>query len=319
MRIKYVLPIMLVLLVGIASFVIADFDEGNDYSATITLEKGWNLVSIYAIRNAVDVDQGEWDRKQIKAMDIRAIFFYDKYNNEYIQTYPNKEEEKLNELISKIDPETTGNYEDYWRYVSSSMWVYSNKKQSISYSTFDGPAPIDMITLKFGWNFLTILPDMTGKQLGEIAGSCNIEKAHGWWAERQTWDLIALDGGKFNDEIEMTGLGLIIKVPSDCTLGSGGTSPPGLPNGDSAECTDSDGGSVIDVKGKTGNLETEEFNNDVCFIKESETETTSTTECSGNNCYLKEYRCDSQGNVYSEDVLCEEHAGFTSCQDGVCI
>jgi len=69
----------------------------------------------------------------------------------------------------------------------------------------------------------------------------------------------------------------------------------------------------------TGDLNTNNGYNDVCFVKESTTETTSKTECSGNNCYIKEYYCDSvTGNPTSIDILCEEK-GFRSCKEGECI
>ena len=226
--------ILMMILVGIIGVVFADFDEGLEYKyQEVSLEKGWNLVSIYSIRQGADIDQSNWDREQIKKQNIKAIFFYDPYNKEYIRTYPDIEKDKLQEFVEKIDPEGGGDIDAYWRFTSSSMWVYSNERQTVSFGTTDGPAPINYITLKSGWNFLTITPEMTDKSLKDIEGSCSITKAYLWDAQNQQWgtifnllddrNILKNEGGLWN--------GLIVKVPNDCTLGSasGRVSPPELP------------------------------------------------------------------------------------------
>lgn len=93
--------------------------------------------------------------------------------------------------------------------------------------------------------------------------------------------------------------------------------PPVL--SDKKNCTDSDGGVIFDIKGLTGDVSTHDAYNDVCFTRESPTETTSVTECSGDNCYLKEYSCDSNtGDAVSTEILCKERE-FSSCKNGACI
>jgi hypothetical protein len=81
-------------------------------------------------------------------------------------------------------------------------------------------------------------------------------------------------------------------------------------------CSDTDGGVVIDVKGKTGNLISEDFMNDVCFMNDA-TGTTSTSQCSGINCSIKEYNCNSDGKYVSQDFSCNAR-GFNGCRDGAC-
>ena len=115
--------------------------------------------------------------------------------------------------------------------LSQPAWVYSDKKGLLKMKDLILIKPSE-ISLQKGWNFVTITPDMTGKQLGEIVGSCNVEKVYGWWQEHQDWDLIALDGGKFNKEIDLSGSGFIIKVTDNCKLGEvekNITPPPSLP------------------------------------------------------------------------------------------
>ena len=157
---------------------------------------------------------------------VNVVLVYDDNNKQYIQTYPLRENEKLNALMSNLNSDS----EFYWRWVSSSMWVYSNKKQEIEYATVDGPAPLNMITLHQGWNLLTITPQMSGKTLNDIKGNCDIKKSYAWWAERQTWDLIDLNDAPFSNSL--LGLGIIVKVSENCRLGTSESAivPPQIPN-----------------------------------------------------------------------------------------
>jgi len=169
------------------------------------------------------------------------------------------------------------------------------------------------------------MPNFINKSFNDLKGNCNIGKLYWWQPRDQQFMNILSDKDRMEvlRYSENIGSGLLIKVQESCTLFTGtsndGSDIPNVPEiPNIKECTDSDGGSVIDVKGMAGDLSANDAYNDVCFIKESSTETTSTPECSGDSCYLKEYYCDSKtGNPLSMDILCKER-GFNSCKNGAC-
>ncbi len=111
---------------------------------------------------------------------------------------------------------------------SQSAWVYSTKKGTIVYEYT--VLKLENIALNSGWNFMTMTPEMVGKNIMELKGTCNIEKAFGWEPDRKAWnDLL-------DEQLpeEATGAGFIIKVTNSCSLENTGsnsdTSPPPLPD-----------------------------------------------------------------------------------------
>ena len=114
----------------------------------------------------------------------------------------------------------------------SAFWVYSDKENVMEYYTLK-PAPLNEKRLVSGWNFIGITSDMVGKTIQEISSECDMEKAYYWNANvRGTsgWS----EMGETNNRVdkENVGYGFIIKVTSDCKLGTGGSSvnPPTIPN-----------------------------------------------------------------------------------------
>ncbi len=111
---------------------------------------------------------------------------------------------------------------------SQSAWVYSTKKGTIVYEYTK--LKLENIELNSGWNFMTLTPEMVGKNILELKGDCNIEKVFGWEPDRKTWnDLL-------DEQLpeEATGAGFIIKVSNSCKLenmggGNNGDNPPQLP------------------------------------------------------------------------------------------
>ncbi len=156
---KIILPIAFAIILASAVFVLADYDEADEYRTSITLEKGWNLVSIYAVPDALEGNLAEWNKKRLDDRDLGGIFIYDKYNDRYIQTYPNYDTEKMSLFAANLQNDPLK--KEFWAWTASSMWVYSNKKQVADYSTNDGPAPINLINLKSGWNFLSVIDNCT--------------------------------------------------------------------------------------------------------------------------------------------------------------
>ncbi len=211
----------LVLLVGLSVLVFARM-EGENLDGSVQLKKGWNLVTLYTF------DDDSWERGDLGYEGIRAAYFYNRYNDDYIRLYPGLEKDKMSEFASQMgDPEEGGSIYEYGGYVNSAIWVYSEKNQIINFRTLDGPLFPEHVGLKSGWNFLAVTPEFIDKSLNDLKGDCNIIKSYGWWTEQQDWDLIANDV-PFHESTLWRGI--VIKVSNDCTLGSSGvTEPPTLP------------------------------------------------------------------------------------------
>lgn len=298
-----------------------------DYEYTTQLQKGWNLIafsenfpsSAYQLPSQVEggvlppVNKALREFYESYGDDEDAplyAFAYDISSKSYKRIFPSPEFE-----LASGDP--------------SAIWVYA--KESGEFVHFaPNVKPLSQIQLDNGWNFLGINPEMVGKELGEIAGGCNIENAYAWGVERQTWDLIALDGGQFSNDV--VGLGMVVKVSSDCTLGSNGgstTAPPTLPVGneegstDSGQnCTDSDGGNYIYTKGTLaiivdGQTATAD---ESCVIDTDSSPTgmvwSDVSNCTGTACYVREGYCEtfeSSGDWWLE-TSCPN-----GCLNGACI
>ena len=226
---KMITPIALITIIGLAIFVSATFTEGDNIDGSVSLNQGWNLVSIYTIK--WDNDNSNFENK-----DIQAAFFYDKYNSRYIQIYPNREEQKFNEFATIMgDPEEGGDIKKYGAFVNSAMWIYSDKSQRLNFRTLDGPVYMRNAQMSIGWNFLTITPEMTGQTLNEMKGDCDWDRIYAWGreaGENQWMDLLNnpnfVDTEQFTES--MLWKNLVIKVSNDCTMGTSGTSPPTIPN-----------------------------------------------------------------------------------------
>ena len=270
-------------------FVSEEYTSGNKYNVEIQLVEGWNILAgLYNI-NAIS------ERSQIKKEDISVIWYYSPLKKEYFQMYPEEaSEEDLNEDISF--------YEGDDPILTSAMWVYSKKAGSLSYSTIRYDK-LNKRKLASGWNFVSITPDMKDG----FVGLCKIEKSYFWDNYNKEWfDFPYSNPNEFSwDGDTVFGYGLIIKVSSDCTLGSSSvssTNPPSLPSDEEGSCIDSDGGlnyyenGMITINGT-------QFRGDLCLNYYN-------TEYGT----LREYYCDSDGNVQQELYECPN-----KCIDGACI
>jgi len=224
-----------VCLVMLGVFVSAETLRGFEGEHEVNLEKGWNLVSLYAANGDVfDVRGNQELMNTLKEKGIRAVFYYDKYNERYIQLYPNhanKEKEVLN-FLSKMGNEGDERFiENYGTFANFAIWIYSEKPQLLKYRSVDGPLPMENVKLRVGWNFLAITSDMKGKAIKEIAGSCNIERAYYWNANARGssgWSEIGENNNRVDEE--NVNYGIVIKVLKDCMLGQKeAESPPAIP------------------------------------------------------------------------------------------
>jgi len=214
---KFILLVTFAIILGISVFVSAVQKEMNFPGTTTTADfteqsfkfvKGWNLVQ--------GVMNPEWIQKNSNY--IKAIFIFNPKTKEYVRFYPNPENNKIGET----------NYR--WEHFATigATWVYSEKEFTSNYWKFED-FPLDSTYLFAGWNFVGITSKITGKSIDNIKGDCSIEKVFFWSAPANKWFEFS-----FSEIIdrEYTGTGLVLKVSSDCNLGTSKdiTAPPAIPN-----------------------------------------------------------------------------------------
>ncbi len=303
----------------------------------LKINKGWNLVSVVVLGDvARDLNLQELDK-------IGALYWFDNLNKEYLRAYPEKETTKLFSLISRLDgsdvdfsdeSEVRVYNQDYGLIVNSAMWVYSLKKFSFKFDLLYEPLAYENLTLKKGWNFISVTPEMTdGYSINDLKGNCDIKKAYtygnGW---RDSWQDILISPLNKEDLWK----GIVIDVSEDCSLSlvnQGG--PPSLPgidisNENPKKCYDTDRGKNYFKKGEIiieeGDFEVSGLK-DNCVIKtlegsqegyyiEFNNEYYDSIESCDNldsNCYLAESYClDDLGNF--EVISCPN-----GCSNGVCV
>lgn len=304
MKSKFILSISLVLLVALVVVVSAKMTPYSDdslsnkanYNIEVPVSEGWNLMASSPI----------WDEKftgtsdsEIKQSNIKAVFYYFRHENKYLQMHPNNKE------VENYLRNAQGKSDEMLYFAQSPVWVYSDKTGVLKYQRSDFPKWSDssnVLSLSSGWNFVTITPEMVGESLNTLKGTCNIDKSY-IWDSGHRWENVPFEG-KFNNEV-LGGNGMLIKVSSDCKLALGGrssiTPPPSIP----VDCQDSDGGKNVSIKGSaTGTDWQGKFasHEDAC------------EETTYKN-YLREYYC-LDNIVQNEGNFCPSG---TTCTDGACI
>lgn len=197
--------VALILLISLGVLVCANtMTGGNDapYNVEVSVVKGWNIIAGIMPNEAITSDS------EIQASDIKAVWYYAPNLRRYVQIHPEVD------MSANIDDDVA---------LTSAMWVYSNKDGILKYSTLEDYMPLSMRQLSAGWNFVTITPEMVNGKFEDIKGNCNVEKVYAYDINQFV---------DFSDELlnNGEGIGLIVKVTNDCTLGeSSGISPPPLP------------------------------------------------------------------------------------------
>lgn len=226
---KFILPFALITLLGLAVFVSAldgVMTGGNDkpYTVEVSVEKGWNIIAGIMPNEAITADS------EIKASNLKAVWYYAPNLKKYIQVYP-----ETSDLFSQVDDDVA---------LTSAMWVYSDKAGRLKYSTLEDYMPLDLRELSAGYNFVTITPDMYVGVLdgagydyeyfiwNKIKRDCNLQSIHAWNPETKGW--ITVDANmNFGEEInDFIGMGMVVKVLNNCKLSrptDGVNQPPQLP------------------------------------------------------------------------------------------
>ncbi|MFA5019711.1 MAG: hypothetical protein WC533_01290 [Candidatus Pacearchaeota archaeon] len=224
MKQKIFFAVAILSLLSLVVFVSAIQKEMNFPGTTITGEfvqqnmqfgKGWNLVQ--GILNP------EWI--QTNSDNIKAIYAYNPTTDEYVRFYPEPENNKIGD--------TNFAWSTWGRF--GSLWVYSETDFNSNYWRFED-GMLSQTPLFSGWNFMAFTPEMSGQTFNQIKGNCNIEDIYLWNYAGQEWSDEASPKRQTSNldkpiDDDFEGYGFIIKVTSDCTLGTSGSSTvPELPN-----------------------------------------------------------------------------------------
>jgi len=298
----------LIILICLSTFAlgIENAQEGleDNIKLSIYVNKGWNVIAagIYALYHT--------DASEIKLDDIKAMYYYSNVQKSYIRIKPDMENDKVNNEERLLNNGITHEMQ------YAAMWVYSGKKGVLEYVTDDTPRFNDR-KLRKGWNFVSMTVDMYNGNYnpgecyeGEffswnaIQGQCNFEKISFFNPGTQSWTNIDPDMKmECYDFDDFLGLGMLVKVSADCTLGKSDDliTPPPIPN--SIRCEDTDGGINYPERGVA-----KTFSDDVDYALDSAGEF-----CDGNDVW-ESYCEDRDANVKQEVYNCPN-----GCQDGACI
>ncbi len=215
------------LLVGISVFVSAQL-RGYEQEYGATIYKGWNLVYGFTTPNQLE-------GQSLDKSHIKAIYAFMPMVQEYVRFYPNPEESKMENIISKLS-------NDEFNPSITALWVYSdatvegslnNIPHATEYWIERKPLPFNTNPLYKGWNFVGITTDMIDKTINGIKGNCNIERIYYWSQENQDWTDFMPHVEYQKIQKGQIGQGFVFKVSSDCRLGSPESSditPPSIPS-----------------------------------------------------------------------------------------
>ncbi|GEM_PF-6797703 len=290
--------------------------------ASFRFNPGWNLAPVNLFQSV-----GCADSENAKA-NISAIYLYSPLDKSYVGAGIGGEGTQVEALgrkytpyaLSHLTPTETG----------TSFWVYW-KGNPCTTSINTGSSYQELSTKKLfaGWNFMSIVPWMEGKNLNDMLGSCNVQRLATWSSESQSWSTSAgitpekLQAANTTFSNADIGKTLLVKTAAECSLSATGQIPPApaLPDDDSPastakpapKCTDSDGkdysvkGTAKGSYGGPGNIVGGE---EKCFLRSSPVESCTSLE---EKCELVEYYCQND-YLASEQYKCPK-----GCKDGACI
>lgn len=311
------MPIAIVTLFALAVFVSAldqnfVFDD-NSYKIEVQVYNGWNLLTYFNPDYIAE-------ESVIKKSDISAVFLYSPDLNKYIETYPN-----FNLPNSGLDSN-----DEYYDDASGfyAQWVYVNRpSETLIYEIpwyqgiYESSLSEGIINMKKGWNFIGINPAFMGKTIEEVKGNCEIQKVAIWMNNEQDWDVQSSSAIQTRDfQNWLLGEGIIIKVADTCTLGGSSSliNPPVIPEDDGSSeeatqemCVETDNGKDIINKGVTEKGVTN--GRDVCTIKQIDGSDITTTNCTGEDCFIIEFYC-QENKVSYDKISC-----LNGCSNGRCL
>jgi hypothetical protein len=204
----------------------AQSEQYERYNVEIQVNKGWNLIaSGFIFDKELDYLDESGD---IKKENIKVVYVYSNKINEYLSSYP-----IFDERASSGDRRGFINGDEV-DFIGQANWVYIDKSGILKYKT-KSIKVLDSTKLFAGWNFVSITPEMFYEKGGQevfswngVNGNCNFKKIYAWNPEEQDWVQISPDLESFDFD-DFIGNGMVVKVSSDCNLGSLGSGTGGVP------------------------------------------------------------------------------------------
>lgn len=169
-------------------------------TVSISLNKGWNLVSIPGKLKKFMSNQ---------CTDEKKLIAYVWIDGKYVTL------QEAREILGHEFAEFIG---------KNAFWVYSHNSCDLKVRIGDTTRASE-IDLSPGWNFLPVTYDMISRKAEEISKGCSINSIYSWDANHQEWDYVSLAHIVSNKDI---GKGYIARSSNYCWL-SGGLTPPPLP------------------------------------------------------------------------------------------
>jgi hypothetical protein len=217
--VKRLLVASLILILGLSVFVYAWAGE-----ASVTIDKGWNLVYGF-------MSPDQLDGQVLEKSNIKAIYGFVPTTQQYVRMYPNPNTAVLNNLEGEP-------FDFEQDFSQTGFWVYSDKAERTKYWLNNVPVSLDKIKLYKGWNFVGITPKFQGYSFNQIKGNCNVLKVYTYSESEGGWLNTENYPNSLNDERALGEAasqmrGLVVKVSNNCNFGvsSGGISaPPAIPS-----------------------------------------------------------------------------------------
>jgi len=230
---KFILPISLVLLVGLAVFVSAYYRpssyDASDNSVTFNIPKaGWYVIPFASPNNQDCVNKGS----------IKAVWIWSPTSKKYIggkydgqissEDRAQFESDKSSKYLYSLE-----NFGGGWVYFSKPC-EYKVRFSPYSPGTGEFESTLGQLKLIKGWNFFVVNPAYDGKSLNDLKGDCNIIQTAAWDADTQNWMNTNLNTA-LSEKLQksFSGEHLLVKVSETCTMGlasSTSEQPPTIPN-----------------------------------------------------------------------------------------
>jgi len=232
---KFILPLSLIILVGLAIFVSASYSSDKNQGSLI-ISKGWNLVPVASY--------------ELQKSDSEVKFSDFKYGYLYMGSKGYTLVFKDGNWIQNpngLHGSWASNEEEAQKLIQSSMWVYSDVEGQLVFNWGQAGFNSELFQLsKYklskGYNFLFVTPEMaigvignpsTARSLNDIKGDCTFEKVYSYKQDEGGWInlMSSLDDKRMLGENSAQMYGLVVKISDACSLGYNGEAlPPSIPN-----------------------------------------------------------------------------------------
>jgi len=197
--------------------------DKTKYEIGVKVEKGWNLL-VAATPDLISQDR-IYGGGDIKKENIKMIYVFNPFIQQYARVFPNPEQEKIHKLVESFPQDSD--------LLANSAWVYSDKAGYLRFRPDEYLLDLEDRKLVLGWNFVGITPEFTGKKFKEMTGNCIIEKAYVYVYQDGTnphWEKIVQEKDSLIPK-EFEGMGMVVKVKGEpCSMGGMKTAENTVPS-----------------------------------------------------------------------------------------